>query len=242
MGKGLLIIILGGIGIFGWINFNNNNRITQGTELVAKRFCDIKARNSSNATVELLLTELAKDNDYRETSSVTKNMFDGEVTYTVTDTLIGADSLVKINVQANYLNSVKSTTVVAWLPSSGYEPGFVKASINTNNDVLGLGTLTIDGRDHGRIQITGKRPIAAADCICTPVCRHLPDHIACRDLDGHCGRGPTRRTHSAPYFSRGQSGVGKFGSQCSQHPFGGGVTLAGRYVQRHDQRVTDPAR
>ncbi len=147
-GKGLLILIFGGIVIFGWVNFNNNNRITQGTDLAIKVFNNNAARNLSNDAAQLLLTNLAEDNNFRILSPVTKSLLGGDVTYTVIDTVIGIDSLVKIKVNSNYEGSSTSIKVVGWLPSSGYEPNLVKGAINANNDVYGLGTLTIDGRDH----------------------------------------------------------------------------------------------
>ena len=148
MGKGLLIVILGGVGIFGWINFNNNNRITQGTEIAIKAFNDNKARSLSNDAAELLLTKLADDNSYRKTSPVTQSWLGGQVTYTIKDTVIGVDSLVKIRVKSSYLGSSKTTAVVAWLPGSGFTPDLIKGVINTNNNVNALGNLIIDGREH----------------------------------------------------------------------------------------------
>jgi hypothetical protein len=148
MGKGLLVIILGGIVIFGWINFNNNNRVTKGTELAARRYSDIKARNICNSATEMLLTELAKDNSYRTSGEVTKDWYDGEIIYTIEDTVVSSDSLVKINVTSNYLGSVKSTNAIVWIPSSGFNPELIKGVINTNNSVNALGNLIIDGRNH----------------------------------------------------------------------------------------------
>jgi len=150
MGKGILIVILGGIVILNYMNMNNNNRVTKATKVAESAFSKSKARNICNSTIEKLLAELGDDGNYRDSITAPISWFDGNITYRVKDTTIGDEDLVKIQVTSEYFGSTANATVIAWIPNSGYIPLPIKGIISTNNDINALGTLVIDGRNHDK--------------------------------------------------------------------------------------------
>ena len=150
MGKGILIIVLGGIVILKVMNMNNNNRLTLATEVAEETYSISKAKSICNATVEMLLAELGDNGSYRDSITTPVSWFGGDVTYIISDTTIGDEDLVKLKVSANYFNSTAKSTVVAWMPNSGYIPLPVQGIISTNNNIDAQGTLIIDGRDHDK--------------------------------------------------------------------------------------------
>lgn len=148
MGKGILIIVVGGILTLTLVNLNNNSRLTLATEVAEEAYSNSRAKYICKATAEMLLSQLGDDNSFRVTTPVNTDWFGGDITYTVTDTVIGADSLVKLNVKAEYFSSVKTSKVVVEIQSGGYIPVAVKAAITTRGDIETSGNYVIDGRDH----------------------------------------------------------------------------------------------
>jgi hypothetical protein len=149
MGKGILILILGTIGIFGYINLNINTNLTQATETAAECFAENRSMNICNCTVECLLSKLGDDNNFRCSNfeAIGCGGSDAKSKYRIVDTLVGTDSLVKIQVKVDYFNAKDSCTVLARMPNSGFGIP-LKSAIMTNNNVHIQGNMTVDGRDH----------------------------------------------------------------------------------------------
>jgi len=69
--------------LFVTMNLIINNRLTTSTETSVGYFSEIKARNIGNTMAEMLLAELADDNDLRVIEPITKELFGGTAKYTI---------------------------------------------------------------------------------------------------------------------------------------------------------------
>ena len=149
MGKAILIMVLGSMLLFGMINMNINNNMTTASQSSFDRYNDTEARNVANSIAEMAIAEVGDSNSYRTTSPVSfTNVFGGSGSYTVTDTTIGGQSMIKVRSNSLYDGIAKSVTVIIQVPQNENFPPGVKGAISTNNEVLTSGTLTVDGRDH----------------------------------------------------------------------------------------------
>ncbi|MDQ7818563.1 MAG: hypothetical protein RDU14_16175 [Melioribacteraceae bacterium] len=151
MGKAIIIYVLGTLTIFLTLNTNVNQRISSSVNSVSENFSDVSARNIANSMAEMLIAEIGNNKNFRVSNWTLKSMFGGEAYYRVVDTVITADTLIKISIKANYFNLVKNVDVLGKSSvsgSPGFLPGTVKAAISTNNNVQTLGNLVVDGRDH----------------------------------------------------------------------------------------------
>ncbi len=148
MSRFILIIVLGGFITYSIISLTQNKNVTQATENSVYTYTQTKVRNIANSTVQTLMSQVADDGDWRTTSPVTKNIFDGEATYTVTDEVFDGEKLIKFSVTSNIYDQMKHIDVYA-KPIDPYPLGVqAPAPVSTNNNVLSLGNITIDGRNH----------------------------------------------------------------------------------------------
>jgi len=150
MARFIMIIVLGGIVTFGLNNINLNRTLNLGTQNAVDKFSITRAHDIAGSMADILLMRIANDRTYRVYTQETEDLFGGEADYTVEDTFFDGDSLIKINVSANYNDAFKSVTAftkTADLNSSNLPPS-IKAAITTNNPVKTNGTLIVDGRDH----------------------------------------------------------------------------------------------
>lgn len=150
MARFIMIIVLGGIVTFGLNNINLNRTLNLGTQNAVDKFSITRAHDIAGSMADILLMRIANDRTYRVYTQETEDLFGGEADYTVEDTFFDGDSLIKINVSANYNDAFKSVTAftkTADLNNSNLPPS-IKAAITTNNPVKTNGTLIVDGRDH----------------------------------------------------------------------------------------------
>ncbi len=153
MGKAVLILVLGSLGLFVVINLAMNKRVAEASEESFNFYRETIARNIANSTVEMLLSRVADENTYRQTTPATINNFFGGNTggssiYTVTDATLDGVQYIRINTTGTFEGVSQVVNCYAQLPDDGFVPAPVKAAISTNNPVSVLGTLTVDGRDH----------------------------------------------------------------------------------------------
>jgi len=150
MARFIMMIVLGGIVTFGLNNINLNRTLNLGTQNAVDKFSITRAHDIAGSMADILLMRIANDRTYRVYTQETEDLFGGEADYTVEDTFFDGDSLIKINVSANYNDAFKSVTAftkTADLNNSNLPPS-IKAAITTNNPVKTNGTLIVDGRDH----------------------------------------------------------------------------------------------
>lgn len=146
MSRFVLIIVLGGFITYSIISLTQNKNVTQATENSVDNYAKTKVRNVANSTVQMLMSKVADNNNWRVTSPVTKQIFDGEATYTVTDETFDGEDLIKYSVTANVFGTTKQVT--AYTDKFPFMPPSIKGAITANNSVLSNGNLTIDGRNH----------------------------------------------------------------------------------------------
>ena len=85
MSRFILIIVLGGFITYSIISMTQNKNVTQATENSVLNYSQTKARNVANSTIQMLMSQVANDYDWRVTTPITKQIFDGKATFTVTD-------------------------------------------------------------------------------------------------------------------------------------------------------------
>ena len=146
MSRFILIIVLGAFITYSITSLTQNRNVTQATENSVDNYAQTKARDVANSTVQLLMSQVADDYSWRVTTPVTKQIFDGKATYTVTDETFDGEDLIKYTVTANVFGKTKSIT--AYSDNFPIRPFGFKGAITANNPVLSNGGLTIDGRNH----------------------------------------------------------------------------------------------
>ena len=148
MSRFILIIVLGGFITYSITSLTQNKNVTQATENSVNNYSQTKARNIVNSTIQMFMSQVADDLDWRVPNPVTKNIFDGQATYTVTDTIFDGEDLIKFSVTSKVFGRTKKVDVYA-KPLDPFPSGVESnAAITANNDILTLGNLTVDGRDH----------------------------------------------------------------------------------------------
>jgi hypothetical protein len=163
MGKAVLILILGSIGIFGIVNLTTNARLGRDRDNAVDHYSSVQLRYICNSAAEVLLGRLGDNYYYRAASPVAVNlnaMVPGaSVVYKVVDEFVNGDSLVKISITAKYGNKFrlsgnddqylqKSVELYAQRKLSSPFPPGIKGAITARTNMTANGNLTIDGRDH----------------------------------------------------------------------------------------------
>ncbi|MDR3665756.1 MAG: hypothetical protein P4L35_02825 [Ignavibacteriaceae bacterium] len=141
MGKALLIFLLGSMAIFGVINIFNNNNIKNALNTSVSYYSDTQARNIGNSAMQMILSQLSDSNSWRVSSASpqTINLFNGSANYYIKDTSFAGDSLVKVNVLANYRGTQKTIISYFKSPQSASSPSsyalFSGGSLNVNGGI-----------------------------------------------------------------------------------------------------------
>ena len=157
MSRFIIILILASVISYGIISSTQNQSISNATENVVDSYTSTKTRNMANSTIQMLMSKVADDIKWRTSSAVSTNMLDGIVKYSVTDEFLDGENLIKFHVISIYHDKEKEITAYA-KPMEPHPTGIIApAAITTNNNILSLGNITIDGRDH---TIDGKTIIA----------------------------------------------------------------------------------
>jgi hypothetical protein len=148
MSRFILIIVLGGFITYSITSLTQNKNVTQATENAVVNYSKTEARNIANSTLHMLMSQVADDVFWRVQKPVTKNILNGQVNYTVTDEVFDGEDLIKFSVTSNVFGQTKKIDVYA-KPLDPFPSGVESmAAITTNNDILTLGNITVDGRDH----------------------------------------------------------------------------------------------
>jgi len=149
MARYIMIIVLGGMLTFGIANINQNSIVSQGTQNVVDNFTSNRAHDIATSMADILLLRLANDFEYRVGSEASEDLDGGEATYTVEDAFFNGDSLVKVNVAAEYNDVTKTIITYTRKPTDGWVPPIVRgawtANANLNNTISDM---YLDGRNH----------------------------------------------------------------------------------------------
>jgi hypothetical protein len=146
MSRFILIIVLGGYITYSITSMTQNKSVTQATENSVNNYSQTKARNIANSTIQMLMSKVADNKSWRQTTLVTMKVFDGSAEYTVTDANFNGEKLIKYSVTANVYSTTKQVT--AYSDELSLLPGGIRGAITANNPVDTKGNLTVDGRNH----------------------------------------------------------------------------------------------
>ena len=121
MGRYILILVIGATVAYGISNLALNENTTRAVETSSRKYSRAVARNMGASTVNMLVSLLSDSTSYRTSSPQTLDIFGGTATYTVTDTSLGTDSLVKITAISEYFG--ESHTTVGYVTIDvGFDP------------------------------------------------------------------------------------------------------------------------
>ncbi len=151
MGKALLVIVLGTLTILAIVRLNFLEAVNSGSENAMKYYYDNEARNIGNSMVNMLLTELAENQDYRTYESIGQDLIDGDVKYRVADTVLtGLDTLIKIEVTVEYFEAKKTiTSFTKKGDAAGWVPPFIRGAWTANGNLNNtISDMYIDGRNY----------------------------------------------------------------------------------------------
>lgn len=148
MGRLVLILLLGSILIFGVISITVNRSTTDATSTTADYYKDITARNICNSMIQMAMSQLADSSSWRVATTASKSMFGGIAYYTVKDTAVAGDSLIKISVTSNFSGLTRTITTYVKF-TQGWVPAVVRGAFTANSSLnQTISDMIIDGRDH----------------------------------------------------------------------------------------------
>jgi len=145
MGKSVLVVLLGFIGIFNIIANNINKTSTEAEVALYDSYGRVMAQDIAESGVNAVLSILAYNAYWRDKKSGT--IFNGG-TFTagaLADTTLGPYG-VKVSSYSNF-NGIQDS-VFAYLTFWSTAPIGVRAGVTANTDIEINGQITIDGRDH----------------------------------------------------------------------------------------------
>lgn len=150
MSRLILILLLSASLSYAILNLTQNDNVGLASQNSVDNYSDFEARNIGNGTINMLMSKIADDSTWRQTSPQEMDFNNGTATYTVTSAMFNGENLIKFSVTADYFGTTRDITVYARpLDIISFGVG-VKAAITTNNNVLVLGNITVDGRDHSK--------------------------------------------------------------------------------------------
>lgn len=170
MGKTVLIYVLGTLSIFILLNANLTGTILDQSKSSYGYYAEVQARDIGNTMIEMLTSQLADSISFRVTSPASKSFFNGQVTYTVKDTVVSPDSLVKISVSATYFGQTKNMFSLVKKPGSGgpVPPPAFNYAVFSNGNLQLSGNADIQAENHawnanvhtnGNMQLSGNPEI-----------------------------------------------------------------------------------
>lgn len=127
------------------------NSISLGAENALNHYDHVEARNISNSWVNMLLSRVSDDSEYRTDGFESEYINYGTVSYRLSDTTFAAgDTLLKIQVEVVYKGYPKSITTYSRSPiAEGWVPASVRGAWTANADLNNtISDMIIDGRNH----------------------------------------------------------------------------------------------
>ncbi len=119
MGKTVILYVLGTLSIFVIINLNLSRQLIDQSTDSYNYFGETQTRNIGNTMVAMLVSKIADSTNYRATSVQSKSLFSGQAIYSVIDTVVAPDSMIKISVSATYFGQTKNMFSLLKKPGSG---------------------------------------------------------------------------------------------------------------------------
>jgi len=148
MGKAILILILGSIVLFGFVNMNTNRYLNNDTDNSVGFYAEARAKSIACSMAQMILSQIADSMSYKTNGTQTASLLGGTAQYSVTKVFFAEDSLKRIYVKANYLG--KEHEVITYCsPAGGWKPPFIRGAWTANGNLnKTISDMYIDGRDH----------------------------------------------------------------------------------------------
>lgn len=151
MGRALILMILSSIMILSVVRVKVLNSISMGAENAINHYDHVQARNISNSWLNMLLSRVSDDSEYRTDGYESEYINSGTVSYRISDTTFAlGDTLLKIHVEVNYKGYPKSLTTFSRSPvADGWVPASIRGAWTANADLNNtISDMIIDGRNH----------------------------------------------------------------------------------------------
>jgi hypothetical protein len=149
MGKGILILIMGSIAIFGIVNFRVHQSLGRAGDKIVEYYSDEKARSIANSVAEWCLMKLADNPGFRQQTPMQfPSLYGGSAVYTV-KTVEGNDKKIRINVYSEYNDIKRKVYIDAEYRVPGWVPPTLRAAWTANGNINNtISDMYIDGRNH----------------------------------------------------------------------------------------------
>ncbi len=148
MGRVVLIILISSFIVLGIYSVSTIRSSKTAEDESVKNYKTNYVRNISLSTIDILMSKLADSTNYRVLQEQSMNLMGGLSRYTIKDTLIGSDSVIKIHVISQY-EGINKESIAFVKIIGGFVPptlrGVVTANANLNRTISDM---IIDGRDH----------------------------------------------------------------------------------------------
>lgn len=110
MGYTTIIYITGSVILFSIMSLNVNTVVGDQLSQSVSYYEEVQVRNLCNSVTEMLASSVSSDPSYRKNSYSNLSLFSGSAYYRVVDTVVSADTLVKIEVIGYFGTTPKVTT------------------------------------------------------------------------------------------------------------------------------------
>jgi len=135
MGKAILIILLSSVVLYSIITLNTNKKLEQVTADTVDHHSEIRARNIANSMIQIALSDLSDNHNYRVNAPATRDLLGGTVTYTVKDKDFDGKSLIQLYSEAEYFGSTRR--VIAYTKANAtFGPSFFDYSVLAGGDFI----------------------------------------------------------------------------------------------------------
>jgi hypothetical protein len=146
MSRYIFILVLSAILTYGVISLTANRTIDSSTSNAIDFYSYSMAVEVAKSGMQMAMSQLGDDPDWRLNTPQKVKCFDGTASFYVKDTIFAGNDLIKFYVDGSF-NGVHHF-ITAYVDKFPLIPPAFKGAITTNNDVLTLGSLNVDGRNH----------------------------------------------------------------------------------------------
>lgn len=146
MSKYVFIIVLSAFLTYGVVSLTENRTIDSSTDNSIDFYSYSKAREVSKSGMQMAMSLVGDNPDWRSSTPQKVKCFDGNATFYVKDTIFSGSDLIKFYVDGSF-NGVHHA-ITAYADKFPLIPPAIRGAITTNNDVVTLGSLNVDGRNH----------------------------------------------------------------------------------------------
>ena len=146
MSRYIFILVLSAFLTYGVISLTENRTIDNSTSNAVDFYSYSMAREVAKSGMQMAMSQVGDNPDWRCSTPQKVKCFDGEASFYVKDTIFTGSDLIKFYVDGSY-NGIHHN-ITAYVDKFPLIPPAIRGAITTNNDVLTLGSINVDGRNH----------------------------------------------------------------------------------------------